>query len=158
MGLLPPIVDIQSLAGKPAARAARRSAGRPFLDDKEMRNMSSFLKIASASLLSLSLVAGCLTATESDDGLAEATAAADTSTTTTSPPCGPGTLLQSLGYALPGYYGPGFYPGYYPAGTYGGGLWPGYGSYGYGMYGPGYYGSLVQQASGCGCGDTDPVM
>lgn len=122
--------------------------------------MSSFLKIASASLLSLSLAAGCLASSESDDGAelsAEASAAADGVTSTTSPPCGPGTLLQSLGYAQPGYYGSGFYPGYYPAGTYGGGFWPGYGSYGYGMYGPSYYGSLQQQQLQCGCG-TDPVM
>lgn len=138
--------------------------------------MSSFLKIVSNALLSLSLAAGaagCVAASgdedEGDDTAAEeiakASAAADSSTPSTSP-CGPGTLLQTLGLP-PGYYGAGFYPGLMPTSPYGGlygGMYPGYGGpvpgygglgygYGYGLYNPGYYAPVV--GNPCGCAPTN---
>jgi hypothetical protein len=131
--------------------------------------MSSFAKIASGVLLSLTIATpGCLAASGDEDvertdeaGLLDQSSG----TTPTSPPCGPGTLIQSLGYPLPPMYGGGFYPGYYGAGLYGGGFGGGYGggympgyygggfygpSYGPSFYNPGYYVPGSQNGQ-CGC-------
>ncbi|MFT3774161.1 MAG: hypothetical protein QM820_53035 [Minicystis sp.] len=115
--------------------------------------MRSFLKIASGMLLPLALaITGCLAAESASDeeAVGEAalldSASADPSSTTadpSAPPCGPGTLIQSLPYAVPGatYYPGGFYPGYYGSAYSRPGGYRGYGlGYGAGYYPPTYYG------------------
>lgn len=138
--------------------------------------MSSFLKIASGTLLPLALAlggAGCLAASgdesAGDEAVIGESALFDQASTTppaTTQNCGPGNLIGSLPYPLP--VGPGYYGSYYGAPYYGGvpyyGGAPYYGAgfpaysgyYGYGGgYYPGYYGTPAQQGTGnnngCGC-------